>query len=110
MSWLLPHWVLIWMVLAALIALVFRRKRLAFGLGLLPFFQWLIMPSLQTYSASLAAGVMGIVYAVAGLVLLQKLLSLVFGKEVSDWVLSQMIAKALGFVSLVVGSMFRKPW
>ncbi len=78
---LVPEWVLPWIVLAAAVAYLVGALRLSLALGLIPVVKLILAPVLAPYFWQLPVWLLPAVVLLLFLLVLQGIVSLVFGRE-----------------------------
>lgn len=93
--WMLPEWAMIWLFLAGVAAFILKARRLAAAFEIMPALHWIIFPVLTVLNVPLPLWSGPVVEVLAALLLLQSLLSIVFGKDVAAGVIAGLLLRGI---------------
>lgn len=96
----IPNWLLVWIAIAAGVAWIIGAKRAATALTLVPIGKWIIAPLFAPVMRSLPWWVGPLADAVTILLLLQGVITLVFGPAVAAHVIGALLLRALDVLFL----------
>lgn len=83
---LLPEWVVAWFAVGALVAAILGQQRLAFGLGLVPLIDWVLIPVLLPLIDQVPLVVLLPVLALIAITILHGIVQVLFGRETAGQV------------------------
>lgn len=95
-----PEWLTVWFAVAAVGAFILGFRRAGMALLGWPIIDWIVLPIVDPIIDQLSGWAAAAVVVVVGLVMLQGLLSLLFGREAVGHVVGTYIVRLIDFLLL----------